>query len=322
VTLDKVPAFWISAPERGELRDTDVHRKEGDVLVKTLFSGISRGTERLVFQGQVPPSAHETMRAPFQEGAFTFPVKYGYAAVGEIQDTHRAGEIVFALFPHQARFAVAGAAAFVLPTGVPAGRAVLAANMETALNILWDAGVSPGDKVAVIGCGVVGALAGYLAARIPGTDVTVIDIDPGRATLAEELGCAFATPDSATGDADVVVHASATDAGLATSIVLAGLEATIVEASWYGIKATQACLGGRFHQRRLKIIASQVGRIPAQQAARWDFARRMTKALSLLEDTRLDALISGETAFADLPRDYGAILADPSTLCHRVCYAQ
>lgn len=317
-----MPAFWIRAPERGELRDTEVRRKEGDVMVKTLFSGISRGTERLVFYGQVPPSEHETMRAPFQEGAFALPVKYGYAAVGEIQDTHRAGEIVFALFPHQARFAVSGAAAFVLPADVPAGRAVLAANMETALNILWDAGVSPGDNVAVVGCGVVGALAGYLAARIPGTNVTMVDIEPGRATLAEELGCEFATPDSAMGEVDVVIHASATDAGLANSIALAGLETTIVEASWYGTKATKASLGGRFHQRRLKIIASQVGRIPAQQTARWDFTRRITKALSLLEDARLDALISGETAFADLPRDYGAILADPSTLCHRVCYGQ
>lgn len=317
---ESASVFWISAPGEGELRHVDVSCGDGDVLIRTLYSGISRGTERLVFHGQVPASEHETMRAPFQEGSFSYPVKYGYAAVGEVQNTHSEGQIVFALFPHQSYFGVPQTAAFPLPPGVPAARAVLAANMETALNILWDAGVGPGDKIAVVGCGVVGALAGYLAAQIPGTDVSLIDIDPSRAALAEKLGCAFSNPDDATGDADVVIHASASDVGFANSIALAGVEATIVEASWYGTKAIEAPLGGRFHQRRLRIIASQVGRIPAQRAARWDFSRRMNKALTLLKDPRLDSLISGESEFSNLPRDYGTILTDPSTLCHRIRY--
>ncbi len=322
MTLEKASAFWISAPKQGELLDTRFERQDGDVLVKALFSGISRGTERLVFHGQVPPSEHETMRAPFQEGAFTFPVKYGYACVGEVQDGQRAGELVFALFPHQERFAVPDNAAISLPLGVPPERAVLAANMETALNILWDAQVNPGDRVAVVGCGVVGALVGYLAAQVPGTEVSLVDVDTGRSKLAYELGCTFSTPDQTADDADIVVHTSATDEGLATSIERAGLEAKIVEASWYGARSTQAPLGGAFHQRRLKIISSQVGRIPTHQAARWDFARRMTKALCLLNDDRLDSLISGESDFRDLPRDYHPILADRSTLCHRIRYGR
>ena len=192
--------------------------------------------------------------------------------------------------------------------------------METALTILWDAGLGPGDKVAVVGCGVVGALTAYLAARVPGTEVMLVDIDASRAPLADALGCAFASPDEASGDADVVIHASASESGFATAIGLAGMEATVVEASWYGDKTIQALLGGRFHQRRLRIVGSQVGRVPSSRAARWDFARRLGKAMSLLADPCLDGLISGQTRFDDLPEKYGAILADPATLCHRIVY--
>ena len=192
--------------------------------------------------------------------------------------------------------------------------------METALTILWDGGIGPGDRVAVVGCGVVGALAGYLAAGIPGTEVTLVDIDPGRAGLAEALGCTFARPSGARGDADVVIHASATDAGLSTAIGLAGAEARIVEASWYGARASTLPLGGRFHQRRLRIVGSQVGCIPPDRSPRWTHARRLDTALGLLADPRLDALIPRETRFSDLAQDYAAILADPATLCHRVRY--
>ncbi|MEM1377934.1 MAG: zinc-binding alcohol dehydrogenase, partial [Pseudomonadota bacterium] len=210
--------------------------------------------------------------------------------------------------------------ALTIPNNVPTRRAILAANMETALNIVWDAGVGPGDRVLVVGCGVVGAFAGYLAAQIIGTEVTLVDLDEERAELAAFLGCAFCTPAATFGDADVVVHASASDAGLATAIGCAGPEATIVEASWYGTAPTSVPLGGRFHQRRLKLVGSQVGTIPPARAPRWDHARRLRKALSLLNDDRLDALISSESRFEDLPSDYGEILHNPQTLCHCVRY--
>jgi threonine dehydrogenase-like Zn-dependent dehydrogenase len=313
-------ALWITGPRIAALRAVTLAAAPGDPEIRTLFSGISRGTERLVFEGRVPVGEHDTMRAPFQEGAFTFPLKYGYSAVGEICTGVHAGQIVFALFPHQSRFCVPEEATVPVPPDVPAARAILAANMETALNIVWDAQILPGDRVAVVGAGVVGALTGYLAARMPGTDVTLVDIDPARAPLAQTLCCDFALPDAAPQDADVVIHASASAAGLATAIGLAGIEAKIVEASWYGEGTTQVPLGGRFHQRRLRLTGSQVGRIPPAQAARWTYRRRLEKALALLADPVLDRLISGETRFDDLPAQYAGILADPATLCHRVRY--
>lgn len=313
-------ALWITEAQTPVCRDTAYQTNPGDLQIQTLFTGVSRGTERLVFTGQVPPGEYSTMRAPFQEGEFPFPVKYGYSAVGQVLNGDSKGTTVFALFPHQTSFAIPADMALPVPGDVPAERAILAANMETALNILWDANINAGDRVAIVGCGVVGALVGYLAAQIPGTEVTLIDIDPGRAGLATTLGCGFATPDTASGEADVIIHASASAAGLTLAINLAGIEARIIEASWYGTEKTDVPLGGRFHQRRLQIISSQVGRIPARQAARWSYARRLGKALELLSDPTLDALISGETAFADLAGNYKVILQDPGTLCHRVRY--
>ncbi|MEL7253301.1 MAG: zinc-binding alcohol dehydrogenase [Pseudomonadota bacterium] len=310
-------ALWCIAPSDPAIRPG----AEGDgVLVEMLYSGISRGTERLVFEGRVPQSEHTRMRGPAQEGDFPFPVKYGYCAVGRIAEGPRAGEHVFALHPHQTRFRLPGDALTPLPADLPAERAVLAANMETALNVLWDSGAGAGDAIVIIGAGVVGALTGYLAARTPGTEVTLVDINADRAPLAETLGCAFATADSAPEGADVVIHLSATAAGLSTAIEAAGDEATVVEASWHGATPTLTPLGGAFHSRRLRLVSSQVGNLPPHRRPRWTYARRMAKALDLLRDPTLDALISGETAFEDLPDAYAAILANPATLCHRVRY--
>jgi threonine dehydrogenase-like Zn-dependent dehydrogenase len=290
------------------------------VRVETLYSGISRGTERLVLEGRVPEGEHDRMRGPAMEGAFPFPVKYGYSAVGHATEGRLAGRTVFALHPHQASFRLPEAALTPLPDDLPPARAVLGANMETALTLLWDSGAGPGDRIAVVGAGVVGALAGYLAARLPGADVTLVDTNPARAALAEALGCSFAAPSEAPADCDVVLHLSATPAGLETAVGCAGIEATVVEGSWYGAGAVPVALGGAFHSRRLRIVGSQVGRIPAARAPRWTYARRLAKALDLLRDAALDALISGETEFADLPDTYGAILSDPATLCHRIRY--
>ncbi|MBH0237900.1 zinc-dependent alcohol dehydrogenase [Methylobrevis albus] len=320
-------ALWCVGGGKAELRRTELPRAGGgEVLVRTLHSGISRGTEALVFAGRVPDSERTRMRAPFQDGDFPFPVKYGYAAVGVVEagPEDLRGRAVFCLHPHQDRFVVPAAAVTPLPAGLPPARAVLAANMETAVNVVWDAGIAPGDRVAVVGAGVVGALVAHLAARIPGTEVTLVDRLESRASLATRLGCRFAQPDDAAaglGEAcDVVVHASASAAGLATAIGLAGFEAVVVEASWHGAGPVAVDLGGAFHSRRLRLVSSQVGHLPASRRGRWDFARRLALALDLLGDDRLDALISGETAFADLAAAYPAILADAGTLCHRVRY--
>lgn len=315
--MTTAPALWCVGPGLAEARAGAL----GDgVLVETLCSGISRGTERLVLEGRVPEGEHERMRGPAMEGTFPFPVKYGYSAVGRVAEGPMAGRAVFALHPHQARFRLPQDALTPLPDGLPPARAVLGANMETALTLLWDSGAGPGDRVAIVGAGVVGALTGYLAARLPGAEVTLIDTNPDRAALARALGCAFAAPSAAPSECDVVLHLSANPAGLATAIACAGTEAAIVEGSWYGAGTVPAPLGGAFHSRRLRLVGSQVGRIPAARAPRWSYARRLAKALDLLRDDALDALISGETAFADLPDAYPAILSDPDTLCHRIRY--
>ncbi len=315
-------AFWTTAPGRGELRD-EVLRAPGDdeVLVETWFSGISRGTESLVFAGRVPPSEYERMRAPHQGGSFPFPVKYGYAAVGRVLvgPPALAGRFVFCLHPHQSRFVVPASAVVPLPDGLPPARAILAANLETALNALWDASLALGDAVAVVGGGVVGCLVAYLAGRVPGCRVELVDLLPTRATTAAALGVRFAKPDNARGDADVVVHERGSGAGLATPLGLAGREATIIELSWYGEGAVEIPLGAAFHSQRLTIRSSQVGGLPARQLARWTHRRRLTLALSLLVDPALDALVDRQSSLDELPRVLGELLTTPA-LCHRVRY--
>lgn len=304
-------------PRQVELREATLG--EGS-LVETLYTGISRGTERLVWEGRVPSSEYQRMRGPAQEGEFSFPVKYGYNAVGRVVEGGNAGELVFALHPHQDQFRATPDTLIGVPEGVPAERAVLAANMETALNIIWDSQVSAGDRIAVVGAGVVGALVGYLASQIPGTEVSLVDINSNRSGLAYTLGCAFATPDDVAGPCDVVIHASATSAGLATALGVAGQEARVVEASWYGDTPVDIPLGAAFHSKRLTLVSSQVGSLPHNRVPRWNHKRRLSTALELLQDSRLDVLISGQTAFSELPGEYDSIMSNPSTLCHRVVY--
>jgi 2-desacetyl-2-hydroxyethyl bacteriochlorophyllide A dehydrogenase len=273
-----------------------------DCVVRTLWSGVSRGTERLVFEGRVPESERERMRAPFQDGDFPFPVKYGYCAVGVVEagPADMLGRTVFCLHPHQDVFVAARNRLTLVPDTVPARRAVLAANMETALNAHWDAGSGPADRIVVVGGGVLGLLVAWLAARLPGAEVTLVDVAPERAEMAASLGFGFALPANAPVDADLVFHASASAPGLATAIGCAGFEARIVELSWYGDGAVSAPLGGAFHAKRLQLISSQVGQIAPSRRPRWDYARRVQAALALLaEDDRLDGLITQDIAFTD-----------------------
>lgn len=321
---DDAHAFWIAAPGRGEIRRETLSPPDADgVVVRALHSGVSRGTEALVFHGHVPVEEYQRMRAPFQDGNFPAPVKYGYASVGVVERGHPAlvGRTVFALYPHQTRYVIPASAAHLVPEGVPARRAILAANLETAVNAVWDAAVVPGQRVAVVGGGAVGCLVAWLAARIPGCEVELVDVNPARQAIADRLGVRFADPANATWDTDVVFHASATPAGLATAVRLAGVESTVVELSWYGDTTVPAPLGGAFHSRRLVLKASQVGQVSPALRPRWTHDRRLELALSLLTDPALDAIISDECAFEDLPRVMPAILgAGGGVLCHAVRY--
>ncbi len=317
-------ALWFPAAGICQMRDEPVSAPvEGQALVRTQFSGISRGTENLVFHGHVPETEFERMRSPHMGGEFPFPVKYGYSTVGRVEagEASLIGKTVFCLHPHQDVFVVETGALTVLPEGLPSGRGVLAANMETALNIVWDAAILPGDRVAVFGAGVVGTLVAFLASQIAGTDVVLIDKVSDRLPLAGSLGLTLVSDGGAAGsEFDMLINASGASEALARAIDLAGHEARIVEASWYGDRPVSLPLGGAFHARRLTIVSSQVGSVPPSRRARWPFARRLAKALELLRDDRLDALISGETAFSELDKAYPAILADPDTLCHRIHY--
>ncbi len=319
-------AFWITAPGEGVIRSDPLPPGAPDeVRIRSLYSGISRGTETLVFAGRVPPSQYEAMRAPFQAGPFPGPVKYGYLNVGRIEDgpPERVGELVFCLYPHQDQYWVPGSAAIPVPEGVPPERAILAANMETAINAFWDAGPLAGDRIVVVGAGVVGLLTAWLCRQVPGAQLSLIDVNPHRRGPAEALGLAFAIEPNAATAADLVIHASGQPAGLVQALELAGLEATLVELSWYGDRPVTLPLGEAFHARRLTVKSSQVGRIPAHRQARWNHRRRLGLALELLRDDRLDALITGESPFAELP----TVLADLSSgtldgLCHRIHYRE
>ena len=320
----KALALWYTAPRECNLNEVALSTLgPDDCLLTTLWSGVSRGTERLVCEGRVPVSEHERMRAPFQQGSFPFPVKYGYCAVGRVDagPQDMLGRIAFCLHPHQDRFVAPRSSLVPVPDTVPARRAILAANMETALNAHWDAGSGPADRIVIVGGGVLGLLVAWLAARLPGADVTLVDVEPGRAGLAAALDFHFATPDAAPRDADIVCHASASAAGLETAIAVAGTEARIVELSWYGEGAVPATLGGAFHARRLQLISSQVGLVSASRRARWDYARRAQAAMALLADNRLDALITEEIAFRDLPRRLPGLLAPGAPgLTAAICY--
>lgn len=305
-------ALWYLGDGRVEMRDGSVGASGGEARVRTLWSGVSRGTERLVFEGRVPESEWGRMRAPRQQGEFPGPVKYGYAAVGIVEDgpARLRGRAVFCLNPHEDVFDARETELHLLPEGLPPRRATLAANMETAVNALWDSGAGPCDQIVVVGAGVVGLLAASLAARLPGAEVTAVDRDESRREIVEALGVRFVTPGDAPRDADVVLHASASAAGLATALACAGEEATVVEMSWHGAHDVAVPLGRAFHARRLRLISSQVGQVAPSRRPRWSSRRRLSAALGLLaEDPRLDRVIDVEIPFNEAPEALPRLLA-------------
>ncbi|MCG8357778.1 MAG: zinc-binding alcohol dehydrogenase [Kiloniellales bacterium] len=326
MTADTTEAFWITGEKTGEIRQTRVDPFEDNhVRVRSLYSGISRGTESLVFRGRVPENQYQAMRAPHQEGDFPWPVKYGYANIGRVLEGPPAlrGRNVFCLYPHQREYVVPAAQVMPLLDGVPPGRAVLTANMETAVNGLWDAAPRVGDRIAVIGAGTVGCLVAYLARRIAGCRPQLIDIDPGKANIASDLSIDFTTPQEANGDLDLVIHTSGQPAGLRTALALAGFEAAVVEMSWYGNNSVELPLGEAFHAKRLTLRSSFVGTVAAAQRARWSRRRRLALALALLADPCLDSLITGESPFHALPETLAKITDAPGgVLCHRISYPE
>ncbi|MDA2810161.1 zinc-binding alcohol dehydrogenase [Nocardiopsis sp. RSe5-2] len=317
-------AFWVTAPGRGEIRSAALPEPgDGDVVVRTLYTGVSRGTEALVFGGRVPDSLKEDMRAPHQEGEFPGPVKYGYLNSGVVEQgpPELVGREVFCLYPHQTRYVVPAEAVVPLPPGVPARRAVLAGAVETAVNALWDAAPRVGDRVCVVGAGMVGCCVARMLSSLPGVRLQLVDTDPSRARAAERLGVPFAAPDAAEDGCDLVFHTSASEEGLGLSLGLLGTEGEVIELSWYGDRQVRVPLGEAFHPRRLAVRCSQVGRVSPARRARRTLRDRLTLAVGLLADPAYDALITGESPFEELPATMPG-LADGGipALCHAIAY--
>jgi len=318
-------SFWLTEPGSGEIRPADVPDPgPAEVLVETVVSGISRGTETLVFRGGVPESQYDVMRAPFQEGDFPGPVKYGYLSVGVVASgpEHLRGRTVFCLYPHQTSYVVPADAVAVVPDDVPPRRAVLAGALETAVNGLWDARPLVGDRVAVVGAGMVGLCVARLLSTIPGVEVTVVDVDGTKAETAGALGARFALPTHAPRDLDLVVHASGTGAGLQTSLDLLAADGIVTDLSWYGDSPVELSLGGRFHSARLGVRASQVGEVAAARRERRSRADRLALALRLLADPAYDVLLTGESSFDELPEVLGKLASGSlPALCHTIHYS-
>ena len=317
-------AFWLAEPGHGEIRSSPLPAPgPDDILVRALRSGVSRGSETLVFRGGVPVSQYDVMRAPFQEGDFPAPLKYGYLSVGVVEcgPAELEGRTVFCLHPHQTAYVVPARSVVPVPEDVPPDRAVLAGTVETAVNALWDAAPLIGDRVTVVGAGMVGCCVAALLARLPGARVTLVDVDPSKAAVAAALGVAFSAPDDAADGQDLVLHASATSAGLQRSLDLLVDEGAVVDLSWYGDAEVTLSLGAAFHSRRLGIRASQVGRVaPARRATRTT-TDRLALALELLRDPAFDALLTGTSRFEELPDVLPRLASgELPALCHVLTY--
>lgn len=319
-----VRAFWLRTPGVGEIRPVALAAPAADeVRVRTLYSGISRGTETLVFLGRVPAGQRAAMRAPFQEGDFPGPVKYGYLSVGVVEHgpPRLAGRTVFCLYPHQTHYVVPASAVVPVPDSVPPARAILAGTVETAVNALWDAAPLVGDRIAVVGAGMVGCAVAAVLAGFPGARVQLVDVDPARADIAAALGVEFASPEAAADGCDMVFHASATEAGLTRALELLAPDGMVVELSWYGDRRVNLPLGEHFHSRRLVVRSSQVGMVAPARRDRRGFADRLRLALDLLADPRFDTLITGESPFDELPQVMPRLAnGELPALCHRVTY--
>lgn len=317
-------ALWFQRPRHAALRDEALPRRpEGCSLVRSHFSAVSPGTERLVFAGDVPEALRGEMRVPYMAGDFGFPLKYGYSLVGRVEasgDAALLGRLVHLMHPHQECAIARDEDLFAIPEGVPAARATLAANLETAVNAIWDSGVAIGSRCLVVGFGVLGSLIARLLAAMAGTIVVVCDKDAAQRALAAELGFTACAPDEAAGPFDVAFHVSASAEGLQLCIDATGFEATIVEASWYGTRAVELRLGGSFHNQRKRIVSSQVSSIAPPMRARWSYRRRKALVFDLLRDPAFDRHITEHVAFADLPAWFNGGALDQAGLARVVDY--
>ncbi|MFK7979418.1 MAG: zinc-binding alcohol dehydrogenase [Saprospiraceae bacterium] len=300
-------ALWHISPSESSLQEESLSTPlSHQLLIKSLYSLVSTGTEKLVATGQVPSSMHQLMRVPSMGGAFSFPVKYGYSLVGKVvSEGIFMGQLVHLLHPHQAALVTDSADVSLVPPNIPAKRAALASNMETALNAIWDSGVSIGDKVVVCGFGMIGGLVARLLSLMPAVEVVVLEKNAYRIQQATNMG--FLVNPTDLSNFDYSFHTSGSSKGLQACIEAVGMEGKIIELSWYGTKSVQLQLGADFHYHRKQIISSQVGHVPFTKNARWDYVRRKAVVWKLLKNPVFDAHITDEVPFGESPAFFAAL---------------
>jgi threonine dehydrogenase-like Zn-dependent dehydrogenase len=298
-------ALWHRSASESEIITGDIRKEEGkELLVESFFSLVSIGTERTVALGMVPPEIREQMKVPYMEGSFSFPCKYGYSLVGKIirGPAGLKNRFVHLMHPHQDMAWVHPSSVFPLPDGIPPRRAVLAGNMETAVNALWDSEISVGDSVLIAGFGIVGALIALLASCIPGVAIVVLETNEKRRSLAAKLGFdLFENFRTGNTPFDAALNTTGDENALQICIDNTGFESQVTEVSFYGTKAVSVRMGGNFHISRKRIAVSQVSNLPLKKLARWDHLRRKQLVYNLLKDNRFDCLVENAVPFHDAP---------------------
>jgi 2-desacetyl-2-hydroxyethyl bacteriochlorophyllide A dehydrogenase len=324
-------ALWFDGPRKVAIRECDLPETGPDhVLVRTLFSGISPGTELLAYRGEIDESLALDETLPALSGSFSYPFQYGYSCVGRVEEGSGApgGTLVFAFHPHQDRFVVGTEDAIEID-GLDARTATLFPLVETALQVSLEVALESAPVVVVAGLGVVGLLVAVLVQR-EGAQVVGSEPLPWRRELAASVGIESVDPadlDRWVADATagrgipILVEASGNPAALADGLRVLGHEGTALVVSWYGTKPVPLPLGAEFHRRRLIIRSTQVSTIPARLASEWSRERRRRVALGLMHELPLGTVATHEFPFAEAPAAYAqADEATPGLLHAALCY--
>ncbi|WP_298982402.1 zinc-dependent alcohol dehydrogenase [Caldilinea sp.] len=311
----------FTAPGKVVVRAEPIPQPQpGELLVQTLVSAISAGTELLFLRGEVPANMEVDSAIPALNGAVRYPLRYGYACVGRVieageeQDRGWLGCTVFAFHPHASHFVASTAQILPVPDDLTPHRAALLPNMETAVNLVMDGQPGIGERVAVIGLGVVGLLTIALLARFPLERLLAVDPLPQRRGLATALGAhAALAPEELTERSgyDLVYEVSGSPIALNTALALTGFAGRIVIGSWYGVKQAPLDLGGAFHRSRIRLLASQVSTIDPRWSGRWNKKRRIDLAWAMLRAVEIERLITHRLPVEEAPTAYRLLEQEP-----------
>ena len=325
-------ALVFAAPYRVELQHSTIGSPgPGEVSVRTLVSAVSSGTEMLLYRGQMPPEMRVDESIPALDGAFQYPIKYGYAAVGRVEEKGtgvqdvEVEDLVFCFRPHESAFVCGETDLIKVRNGVEPEDAVFLPTMETAVNLVMDGQPLIGEQVAVFGQGVVGLLVTALLSMTPLSSLVTIDQYEQRREESLALGATCSlSPDKPDlvevlqgsrdyRGADLSFELSGNPAALDMAIKAAGYGGRIVVGSWYGTKESKLDLGGRFHRDRVRLISSQVSTIAPEWSGRWSKARRFDVAWSMIRKLRPSRLVSHAFSLEEAPLAYELLDRDPGS---------